>query len=420
MGCRLRRHAESTQHRITTCVDEPFVPECLTLYQHNECNLNCSYCYAKPSALPSERLDLETIAAAAKCVARGCAERGLPFHAVFHGGGEPALYPDLVEAALAVLHRTARSAGLPLFTYIATNGAVPADTAAWLARNFDLIGLSCDGPPDIQDIHRPRRDGASTSTAVERTARILREEGVRFHVRTTVTRHTLHRQPEIAEYLCTRLSPEALRFEPVYQHARAQSRSLLQPEHASQFIEGFLHARDIAARHGASLSLSGTRPASLHGPYCNVFRAVLNLVPGGVATACFRAGTQAAVEAAGMVIGRMNRQSRQFEIDGRRIADLRRRLLDAPDQCNTCFNRYHCVRDCPDRCPLTPAPDPVDDPVANPAAGFRCRVQRMLAYVHLRDAADVLWKQLETARAHEKGDPSRHDPHATVCGTTQL
>ena len=34
--------------------------------------------------------------------------------------------------------------------------------------------------------------------------------------------------------------------------------------------------------------LSGTRPDEVHGPYCNVFRQTINLVPGDVAVACFK------------------------------------------------------------------------------------------------------------------------------------
>ena len=132
---------------------------------------------------------------------------------------------------------------------------------------------------------------------------------------------------------------------------------------------------------------SGSRPDVIHGPYCNVFRHTLNLVPGGVATACFKVTDVAHVEAKGATIGALNRETRRFEIDHARVRELRRRLAAIPAKCATCFNRYHCVRECPDQCPLD------EDTVSGsaPEPGFRCRMQKALAYAILRETAAGLW-----------------------------
>ena len=49
--------------------EEPFSPECLTLYMNNECNLDCVYCHTDPSREPAARLEMEVIGAAAEVVA---------------------------------------------------------------------------------------------------------------------------------------------------------------------------------------------------------------------------------------------------------------------------------------------------------------------------------------------------------------
>jgi len=63
-----------------------FLPECLTLYMNNECNLRCVYCHTDPTSQPAARLELDTIAAAGEVVAENCRKKNRPFYVVFHGG----------------------------------------------------------------------------------------------------------------------------------------------------------------------------------------------------------------------------------------------------------------------------------------------------------------------------------------------
>lgn len=390
-GAELRRRAELAIAEARRWQEEPFSPECLTLYMNNECNLECVYCHTDPSPGPATRLELEAVAAAAEVVAENCQRKDRPFYGVFHGGGEPTLHRQRVERALSLLEKAASAHGVELFRYVATNGVMSERKAAWLAHHFDLIGLSCDGPPDVQNSQRPGRDGApgrrATSHILERTGRILREEGCRLHVRTTITGATLHRQAEIAEYVCQQFSPEEIHFEPVYLGGRTSTATGLHARHAGAFVTHFLEAREVARQRGIYLMCSGSRPDAIHGPYCQVFRHTLNLVPGGVATACFEATDAVRVEEKGVAIGALNRETGRFEIDQSRVQVLRRRLDVVPTECVDCFNRYHCVRECPDRCPLDGgtrfggAREP----------GFRCRAQKALAHATLRETAERLW-----------------------------
>ena len=387
-GGELWRRAELAIAEARRWQEEPFRPECLTLYMNNECNLGCVYCHTDPSPGPATRLELEVIAAAAEVVAENCRRKGRPLYGVFHGGGEPTLHRKRVESALSLLDTAASARGVELFRYVATNGVMSEEKATWLACHFDLVGLSCDGPADIQNNQRPRRDGRATSHILERTGHILREEGCRFHVRTTITGATLHRQAEIADYICHQFSPEEIHFEPVYLGGRTSAATGLDAHQAGEFVTHFLKAREIAREHGILLMSSGSRLESIHGPYCHVFRDTLNLVPGGVATACFEVTDAVQVKARGVTIGALNRETGRFEIDHSHVQELRQRLGVIPAGCAGCFNRYHCVRECPDGCPLD---DNTRFGDGAPEPGFRCRAQKALAYAILRETAESLW-----------------------------
>jgi uncharacterized protein len=406
----LREKAQGAVAQVEGQRREPFEPECLTLYLNVACNLRCVYCYANPSPESGRPLDLKAIAAAAEMVASNCQRKGLPFTAVFHGGGEPTLDRGHADRVLALLSEVAEDSNLETFYYIATNGVMSEKKAHWLARSFDLIGLSCDGPADIQDLQRPRHDGRGTSQIVERTAYILREEGRPFHVRTTITPGTMHRQAEITEYLCQQISPDEIHFEAVYAGGRAGQGNGWHPEQAEAFVNQLFAAQMVARRFGIHLSNSGSRLDTVHGPHCNVFRQTLNLVPPGEAalrpalmpsmgkaTACFKLADTRRLEEMGACIGGSDRQGGYFELDGERIRWLRERLSALPARCAHCFNRFHCARDCPDGCPLDGGTSSGEDEVP----GFRCRMQRGMTAAILMEAAESLWREPEAGRREE-------------------
>jgi sulfatase maturation enzyme AslB (radical SAM superfamily) len=422
-GAELWRRADLAVTKVNDCLGTPFRPECLTLYMNNKCNLRCIYCHTDALQKLIARLDLDVIAAAAAVVAKSCRKKESPFSVVFHGGGEPTLHRQRVENALTLVGKIALAYDIELFRYVATNGMMSEEKAVWLAQHFDLVGLSCDGPPDIQNCQRPDWNGGDTAHILERTARILREQGCQFNVRTTITRATLGRQVEIADYICQQFLPQKIIFEPVYLGGRNSAATGLGARHAGGFVTHFLKAREIAQRHGVPLTTSGSRLGEIHGPYCNVFRSVLNLTPGGIATACFKTTDAGQTAKKGVVIGAMNGETGRFEIDYARVQTLRRQLNTCPPRCVDCFNRYHCVRECPDLCPLDNeihADDHANQSDNLPQPGFRCQVQKALTYATLRKTAESLWVEAIARNVTKNGGNTSDGNCRLIHGTTIL
>ncbi len=373
LAIELRHHAEAALQKRAAQLIQPFAPLCLTLYLNNTCHLACEYCYSTPAA-PNQnhpKLSLNDIRTGAEAVAKQCAIQNCAMTVVFHGGGEPMLNQSSVQSALEVVTQVAAHYGLSTFKYIATNGVMPTSKAAWMADHFDLVGLSCDGPTWIQSRQRPLRDGRNSLEFVERTAQVLRERGKHFRVRVTLTPQSFLKQVEIAEYLCKTLKPAEIEVEPVYQGGYASHAMGFVPEHAEIFVDNFFKAREIAHHYETAWLFSGSRPAEIHGPYCHVFRDVLNLIPGGLATACFKGVDAGKLQQRGLSIGQQDATSGEFIFDEKQIQTLRQRLSIEPEPCLGCINRFHCVRGCPDQCPL-------DITAIDPPAGFRCRLLRLM------------------------------------------
>lgn len=371
----VRRAADALAARRRLAEDR-FAPECLTVYLNNRCNLACGYCFAAADRAPTAPpIDRRAALGAAGLVARCCARKRQPFHLVLHGGGEPTLDWEsairLVEATRAI----ADQAGVGWLGSLVTNGVMPEERAAWLGREFHLVGISCDGPPDIQDRQRPLAGGGPTSPHIVRTARALRDAGCRVPVRATITPLTVHRQAEIVSYLHEALGAVEMRFEPVY---RA---SAFAPDQAERFVAHFLAAQREARGRGCDLEFSSARLDGIHGPFCDVLRQALHLLPDGTATACFFCTTGRGADAAGKAIGRWDEARGEYWLDVNRIAAHRRRALEIPVACRACINVCHCARDCPDGCVATDA--------APAAPSFRCLVQRRLAEEWILEAAGL-------------------------------
>lgn len=388
----LQRHAQRAVQTWRQMFEGPFVPECLTVYLSNHCNLACPYCYVaagiknRSSFIINEKIVL----GAARLVARSCAEQGKPFSLVLHGGGEPTLHWGLVQRLVSKTRQIANQIGIDWFGYIATNGILSEAKARWLAEQFTLVGLSCDGPPDIQDQQRPLADGRPSSANLKRTAHILVAAGGRFEVRSTITPQSAERQLEIVDYLYSQLGATEARFEPVYR-LRGVGRIGFSPGQAKWFVDHFIEAQSKAQSLGCKLTFSGVRLDEIHGPYCSLLRNVLHLTPDGKVTACFFCTDCRQSGAYGLVVGDWDNTKQEFVLDADQIASHRRKASLIPAFCHECLNIYHCTRACPEVC-LATTPSQIDSTqvFASPSEetpGFRCLVQRQLAEIWILELA---------------------------------
>lgn len=384
----LVHHAQDAVKKWVERVLVPFAPVCLTVYLESRCNLSCIYCYSFPQAGGSlERclISLEAVQASAELVADNCQARGLPFTLVVHGGGEPTLDQHALASLLEKVDAIASRRSLRLFTYIATNGVMPGETARWLARSFNLIGISCDGPAEIQGAQRPLPNGKTSTPDVERTVDIFHAAGATFIVRTTITPQGIERMVEISDYIIRRLQPKEIHIEPVYRGGRVRKdpfESL--PDVALSFVRQYIAIQARARQVGIPMIYSGTRPWEVHGPYCQVFRDVLNLVPGDVGSACFKLSDAQQVEIFQASTGKL--VEKRFTLDIDNVQRLRKILVSEPLRCQDCFNRFHCVGSCPDSCPIEPG----NSLETRAPSEFRCAVHMGIAAAMIEQAAEKL------------------------------
>lgn len=357
LSLKLEHHARLAVSQWESKRTAPFEPECLIVYISNRCNCRCTYCFTKEQIAvsdgdsnPAELItDEKAISSATDLVLTHCCKTGRPFRLVIHGGGEPTVHMDRVRRICALTRRKASESGVSWWGYVATNGVMTARQAQWLGANIDMVGLSCDGPPEIHNAQRPLANGEKSFPKVMSTAKILHAAGTPFTIRSTITKETINRQKEIATFLIEQLYAQEIRFEPVYDVNPAGA-ACFSREDAFRFANGFLEADAEVRKRGGRLIYAGLRPDELHGPYCNLLRAALHVIPPAHISACFFTTSANTPTCRHGVVGGWHARSNRITIDHEELMRHKERAQELPPQCLDCANIYHCSRGCPQVC----------------------------------------------------------------------
>ncbi len=168
----------------------------------SDCNMACAYCYYRPvEALYPDakrpRMSLETFEqVCAQYLALEPREIKVGWQ-----GGEPTLmgldfFRDVVE-----VERRHTPPGGCFGNSLQTNGAVlDEEWCQFLARNQFLVGLSIDGPPELNTMRR-FADGRPAYERTMRALHLLKEHEVEHNVLVVISRANVDHPREILQFL---------------------------------------------------------------------------------------------------------------------------------------------------------------------------------------------------------------------------
>jgi uncharacterized protein len=158
----------------------------------SRCNLNCSYCYVYNQADTSWRgrpavMSRETYAAMVERIRRHALLSGQEKVCIIFHGGEPTLAGSARFAWMCATARERLADAVRVELMMQTNGTRLDD--AWLATlsEHDVhVGVSLDGPREINDAARVDHRGRGSHDAVLRGIGRLREAGISFGILSVV------------------------------------------------------------------------------------------------------------------------------------------------------------------------------------------------------------------------------------------
>jgi radical SAM protein with 4Fe4S-binding SPASM domain len=222
--------------------------------------------------------------------------------------------------------------------------------ALWLADNIDIIWISVDGPPSIQDVQRPQRGTCKSSEIVESNiATILgHQPNVTVGARSTITPLNLYRQVEMVEHFC-RLRLKAMFSDPVFPrigNSLANLKSLdvgsdFMMEYAREFLKARRRAEELGIFYGSILTVNFDEKTEY---FCRSCTPCPHLTTDGYVSCCDMAAFGDTLSQ--LIYGEYNAQTGRIGYDNKKIAAIRSRRASNLAACRGCKILYFCAGGC--------------------------------------------------------------------------
>ena len=162
------------------------------------CNIRCKYCYL-PTRDDTSVMDINTVTASFERVFDS-PYAGSQITVIWHAG-EPLVLPvSYYESVFQAIQRL-RPPTVEIRHSFQTNGTLVTKEWCDLIRSWNVgVGVSIDGPRHMHDANRVTRSGKGTFDRAIRGARLLKQEGIPFHVISVLSKEGLECPEELHDF----------------------------------------------------------------------------------------------------------------------------------------------------------------------------------------------------------------------------
>lgn len=319
--------------------------EMISFFLTTRCNLNCIYCYTNKSTFEhqDQTLNLDF----AKAGIDDYYETNYKRHIRFFGAGEPTEEFDLMKK----IYYYAKDKDYRTTAEIQTNGCFSEEVAKWLAWNVDIIWISSDGTPDIQDYYRPMLSNSKSSEILERNIRYIVnqkcESGV-VGIRSTITDSNYEKQIEMIKYF-SNMGIKNFWVDPVFPSIGEIESHNRWKFDMGKFIEKFIEAVRYAYSHGMTygsiLTCNFDEPGEVA---CRALLPVPHLTTDGYISACDMAlfgNDNNHMDV--FIYGKWDEEKKKIIYYQDKIDYLRSRVYQKLESCSNCSVAPYCRGYCP-------------------------------------------------------------------------
>jgi uncharacterized protein len=307
------------------------------------CNMACHYCDFAAPKRNSPIMSLDTARQAIDAYFKLLCESGEHHAEVHFFGGEPFFAEKVIHFAVEYARWCAEQHDSCIRFEATSNGLYNANRCQWIADNFDTIVLSLDGPPDIQDCHRPGANGRSTANIIIRNAKIFSDGSVELVIRICVTSETVRRLPEIANWITQEFRPSTVCMETLSLSHNAEIVNFTPPD-PWVFARNFDIASRILEEAGIEIIISTADTSNLRLSFCPVGKDALIVSPDGTINACYLLEKDWVNRGLDMRLGQVN--GNQFTLSNDAVKRVRQLTVDQRSLCANCLCRFYCAGGC--------------------------------------------------------------------------
>ena len=304
-----------------------------------KCNLNCRYCYNNKIDFKHQSLNYEFAKLGIDDFFRSDKSRSIKFFGV----GEPTMDFDLMKKIWSYAYK---KAGEKLRVEIQTNGCFPNDVGKWLASHADVIWLSWDGPPKIQNHYRPYRGGQKTSGLIEKNAAYLVKNGKGMTgARATIGKKNINKQKEMIEYFNS-FGIKYIWAHPIFSAIGIKDEGDIDlKKYAKEFLKAYKFAKELGIFYGSIFTCNFDEKIIYN---CRACLPMPHLTTDGYVSACEMASfgeDQGPMQV--FIYGKWDREKNKIVYDKEKIKILRSRSADNIKVCKGCAALDHCAGYCP-------------------------------------------------------------------------
>lgn len=320
----------------------------LSLFLTTKCNLRCIYCYNFDERNRTQEVTLPF----------DIAKAGVDYffatndsrHIRFYGPGEPTQAFDLMKR---ITEYAKDKAPDRLSVELQTNGVFGQTVKEWLAENANIIWMSFDGPPDIQDVNRPMAGNNPSSHIIEKNTKwlIANKKGKDLMVgaRVTVTKKNILRQKEMIDYFLSLgikhiwsnpLFPSVDKVPVKNDSKKLEAYDFDLDKYVDEYISAYRYGITKGVFYGSFLTCNFDGKSQYH---CRACTPVPHVTPDGYLSACDMVvmGKQA-YHMSPFIYGEWDAKSKKFILFPEKITALRNRSSENMLHCSHCEAKYNC------------------------------------------------------------------------------
>lgn len=305
----------------------------------NRCQLRCVYCYAAAGDSKPQILKLNTAKAVLDAVSREALKHNfLEYILDFHGGGEPTLEWDLMNACIEY----ARKKPIPVKISLTSNLLWTNKQLEYIINNIDGLSVSMDGAPTTQNINRPYVSGAKSSTLVLKNLHKLDEKNYKYGIRLTSTEPWNNLSANI-EFINKNTGCHLIQVEPAFQRSRGFLKKRVAIDW-NKFSNAYVNAFEKARSLGINLHYSNTNPDLLATTFCDAPNRAIIVNPSDDIVACYEVVDSDHPLSDISVIGKVVHG--KVLINKSKKKQLILLISERFDKCSHCFCKWTCAGGC--------------------------------------------------------------------------
>ena len=339
------------------------MPHCnkrmISFFLTTKCNLCCRYCYnaKERNVIPEQTLPIKIAKAGIDWYFSANESR----HIRFYGPGEPTQeFGELIEITEYAKNHPNR--GKDVTAEIQTNGIFLSDVRDWILDNINIVWMSFDGMPDVQNYYRPLNPkytdlfgGKTSADVLESNVRWLienkRERNIMVGARVTITNTNATKQREMVDYFLS-LGIHYVWTNPLfYSVGRIPVRFDIQKQQAYHFdmdayltnyLDAYYYAKDKGVFWGSFLTINFDGESEYHCRCCTPLNAP-HLTPDGYISACDMVvlGSEP-YHMSPFIVGKWDSITQSFDIDYEKVTALNERKSTSIAHCKHCPAKLHC------------------------------------------------------------------------------